>query len=803
MKFTLPWLKEHLDTEASADQIVEKLTALGLEVDSVEGRGADLSDFVVAELTHVRRHPDAERLNLCTVETGKDTLEVVCGAPNVHVGMKAVFASVGTVIPESGQALKRAKIRGIESNGMLCSARELLLGEDHDGIIDLDKGAPVGRPASEVLKLEGPVIDIDITPNRGDCFGVVGIARELAAAGLGRTISRDTSPVPSQFESDLEINLDFPDGFEDACPLFIAREFRGVTNGPSPAWLQERLTAIGLRPISILVDITNLVTYDLGRPLHVFDTDKIDGRRLDLRFAKTGETLAALDGKTYELDDGMTVIADGNGPEALGGIMGGEPSGCGDETTNVILEIALFDAKRTASTGRKLGIESDARTRFERGLDPAMVRAGADYATRLILELCGGEVSDLVVAGTEPAARKPFNFRLNQLERLAGITLDVETIETHLRDLGFSVEIIDDETMKLTPPSWRHDVKMEADIVEELARLQGYDRIPPMPVRRTTAVSEPILAPEQRMRSIARRTLATRGISEAATWSFIEPAMAERFGNAGIRLRNPINSELSVLRPSILPNLLQAAGRNLNRGTASVALFESGPRFLGTQPGEQEVAIGGIRVGPNHTRHWAMNARDVDVYDARADAVAVLLACKVNPDGLKVVAEGPDHYHPGRKGRLMLGPKTILAEFGEIHPGIVRDLDIEARAVGFEVFLDRLPKPKSKNKKSCARPALKTSNFPPVDRDFAFVVDRTVPAETLMNAVRAAERSLIQDVSLFDVYQGKGLDDDKKSLAIAVRLQSMDHTLEEAEIDAAVKKITQAATRATGATLRA
>ncbi|MGI9436788.1 MAG: phenylalanine--tRNA ligase subunit beta, partial [Geminicoccaceae bacterium] len=595
-------------------------------------------------------------------------------------------------------------------------------------------------------------------------------------------------------------SLDFPEGHETACPLFVARVFRGVTNGPSPAWLQERLTAIGLRPISTLVDITNLVTFDLGRPLHVFDANKLDGDHLYLRFAKPGETMEALDGKSYELGAAMTVIADASGPVALGGIMGGEPTGCTETTTDVVLEIALFDPKRTAATGRRLGIESDARTRFERGLDPAMVMAGTEYATRLILELCSGEVSQAVVAGTIPGPREPFNFRLNQLERLVGITLDVEVIEARLRALGFEVGIIDDETLKVTPPSWRHDVRMEADIVEELARLQGYDRIPPMPVRRTTAVSQPILAPEQRMRSIARRTLAARGISEAATWSFVEPALAERFGNGGIKLRNPINSELSVLRPSILPNLLQAAGRNRNRGTEIVALFESGPRFLGTQPGEQEVAIGGVRVGPNHARHWAAETRPVDLFDARADALAVLHACKVNPDGIRVVAEGPDHYHPGRKGRLMLGPKTVLAEFGEIHPGIVKALDLEARAVGFEVFLDRLPKPKQK--KSCARAPIKSSAFPPVDRDFAFVVKQEVSAESLLNAVRSAEKSLIRDVALFDIYEGAGLGEGKKSLALSVRLQSMDRTLSETEIETTVKKITSAAAKATGATLR-
>ena len=588
-------------------------------------------------------------MNLCEIDTGKGKLEVVCGAPNVHLGMKAVFAAVGTVIPDSGQALKRATIRGVQSQGMLCSARELCIGEDHDGIIELPQDAPIGASASEVMAIEGPVIDIDITPNRSDCFGIAGVARELAAGGLGTLQSRDTSPVPAQFETDLDVVFDLPEGREAACPLFVARKFRGLKNGPSPAWLQARLSAIGLRPISALVDITNYITYDLGRPLHVFDANKLDGDRLTLRFSKEGEKLEALDGKTYDLDNEITVIADASGPAALGGIMGGEPTGCTEETTDVILEIALFCPRRTAMSGRKLGIESDARTRFERGLDPAMVISGAEYATRLIQELCGGEASQLVVAGSVPGLREPFPYRVNALERLAGITLDVETVETRLKALGFQVEIVDDETLQVVPPSWRHDVRMEADIVEELARLQGYDSIPPMPVRRTTAVSEPILAPEQRMRSIARRTLAARGISEAATWSFVEPALAKRFGNDGIKLRNPINSELSVLRPSILPNLLQAAGRNRNRGIESVALFESGPRFYGDQPGEQEVTIGGVRVGPNHERHWAEGPRDVDVFDARADALAVLHACKVNPDGVRVVAEGPSHYHPAAR----------------------------------------------------------------------------------------------------------------------------------------------------------
>ncbi len=490
MKLTLPWLEEHLATEAGLDEIVARLTMLGLEVEGVETRGVDLTPFTVAEVVAVRRHPNAERLNLCQVNTGAETLEVVCGAPNVHEGMKAVFAAVGTVIPESGKALQRATIRGVDSCGMLCSARELLLGEDHDGIIELAPDAPVGRPAHHVIRFEGPVVEIGLTPNRGDCFGVSGIARELAAAGLGTQIFRDFSPVPGQFEAGLKIGLDFPAGNEAACPIFVGRVFRGVRNGPSPAWLQERLTAIGLRPISALVDITNLVTFDLGRPLHVFDAARLQGD-LSLRFARPGETLEALDGKTYELDPEMTVIADDSGAVSLGGIMGGERTGCTAETTDVVLEVALFDPIRTARTGRKLGIESDARTRFERGLDPALVLPGTEYATRLILELCGGEAAAPIVAGALPAPAPAFRFRFGQLERLSGIALEPAAIAEQLERLGFEVADDGPDALRVTPPSWRHDITMEADIVEELVRHHGYDRVPPMPVRRTEAVGAP------------------------------------------------------------------------------------------------------------------------------------------------------------------------------------------------------------------------------------------------------------------------------------------------------------------------
>ena len=809
MKFTLPWLKEHLATEASLGEIVEQLTMLGLEVEAVEKRGADLSPFRVAQVAEVRRHPDAERLSLCRVDTGEHVVEVVCGAPNVHAGMKAVFAPVGAIIPGSGEVLKRASIRGVESNGMLCSARELLLGEDHEGIIELSADAPVGEPASEAMTVEGPLIDVAITPNRSDCFGVLGIARELAAAGLGELKSRDFSEVPGAFQPSLRITLDFPEGGEAACPLFVGRVFRGLRNGPSPGWLQERLAAVGLRPISALVDITNFVTLDLGRPLHVFDAENLRGDVV-LRFARPGERLLALDGRIYELDPEVTVIADNSGAISLGGIMGGASTGCTEASTEVVLEIALFDPKRTAINGRRLGIESDARARFERGVDPALVLPGMEYATRLILELCGGETSAPIVAGALPAPPKPFTFRIAQLERLAGIALAPEVVTSHLRALGFRVVPVDDQVLRVTPPTWRHDITMEADVVEELVRLHGYDRVPPMPVRRTEAVGHPTLTPEQRVRSAARRALASRGLAEAVTWSFAEPGVAERFGEGLLAhkrvtgnlpsLRNPIHAELSVLRPSLLPNLLSAAARNQSRNLPDVALFELGPVFWGAQPGEQEVAAGGIRVGRSHERHWAEPARAVDVFDARADALAALGAGKVKADAVRAVAEGPGHYHPGRRGQLMLGPQTVLAEFGEVHPAIARELEIDGPVVAFEVFLDRLPRPKAKA--SRARPPLKVSPFPPVDRDFAFVVDDAVSAEALLGAVRAADKALIREVLLFDVYSGAGLEPGKKSLAIAVRLQAPDHTLSEAEIEATAKKIIAAASKATGAVLR-
>ncbi|MFO1036850.1 MAG: phenylalanine--tRNA ligase subunit beta [Geminicoccaceae bacterium] len=799
MKFTLPWLREHLDTDASLDEICAKLTALGIEVEGVTDPSAGLDAFSVAYVREARQHPNADRLRLCTVETKHGVFEVVCGAPNARTGMKAVFAPEGSVIPVSGEVLKRATIRGVESSGMLCSARELKLGEDHDGIIELPATAEVGAPAVSALGIEAPVIEIKLTPDRSDCFGVAGIARDLAAADLGLLKRRNFTPVPAVGEAGIGIRLDFPDRDAAACPLFVGRVIRGVRNGQSPAWLKARLEAIGLRPISALVDITNYVTFDLSRPLHVFDAAKVRGD-LVLRFAHEGEKLEALDEKTYTLDPSMTVIADDSGAISLGGIMGGATTGVDESTQDVILEVALFDPLRTATTGRRLGIESDARQRFERGVDPALVIPGAEHATRLIMDLCGGEPGPLVVAGKVPAGPASIRFRNAQLPRLAGIALPPAEIEMILRSLGFDLEGGPDE-WRVTPPTWRHDVTTEACIVEELARLHGFDQIPPVPVTRAEAVSRGVLTPTQRRRGQMRRAIAAAGFAEAVTWSFIPPDHARLFGAPEpVLVRNPLNAELSAMRPSLLPGLLAAAARNLTRSLDDGALFEIGSRFTGAMPGEQLMAAAGVRYGAIEPRDWSRPARRADAMDAKADALAAIAVAGIKGDHLRVTADAPAWYHPGRSGRLWQGP-VLLAQFGELHPEVLRKLDIEVPVVAFELDLEQLPPAKAKAGKS--RPPLQALPFPPVERDFAFVVDAGVAADELLKAVRAAERKLIRDVQLFDVYSGTGVPEGKKSLAVAVRLQSPERTLTEPEIEGVAQKIIASAAKNTGAVLRA
>ena len=799
MKFTLAWLKEHLETDAPLDEVLVKLTAVGLEVEGVADKSAALAPFKSVHVISAEQHPNAERLRVCQVDTGNGIIQVVCGAPNARTGMKAVFAPSGTTVPGSGLVLKPTNIRGVESNGMLVSEREMGLSDEHNGIIELAADAPLGVPFARLLGLDDPTIEIKLTPNRGDCLGVYGIARDLAAGGLGRLKPLSSAPVPGTFKSPIGVTLNFPVDAANACPYFVGRYVRGVKNGPSPAWLQARLRAIGLRPISALVDITNFITFDLCRPLHVFDADKVAGN-IEARLARPGEKMLALDGKEYELAEGMTVIADGAGPEALGGVMGGEHSGCTPETVNVFIEAAIFDPVRTAMTGRRLGINSDARYRFERGVDPAFVQAGMEIATRLVIELCGGTPSELIIAGAEPKWQRSINFRTTRTATLGGIDIPVETQVNLLRGLGFTVEAAGD-TLKVAPPSWRPDIEGEPDLVEEIVRLYGYDEIPQIALPPLTAVAKPALNAQQRRGRLVKRALAAQGLVEAVTYSFIPRAHAELFGGGdpSLLLANPISADLDAMRPSILPSLVAAAKRNADRGSADVALFEVGPQYADDTPNGQSLVAATLRAGQSGPRHWSAKPRAVDAFDAKADALAALAAIGAPVDQLMVMGEAPSWFHPGRSGTLRLGPKTILAAFGELHPRIVEAMDAKGPLVGAEIYPERLPAPKSKGK---AKPALNASDLQPVERDFAFLLDSQVAAEAVVKAARSVDRVLISQVSVFDLFEGPSLGGGKKSLAIAVRLAPRDKTLTEAEIDAIGQKIVAAVTKATGGTLR-
>ncbi len=801
MKFTLAWLKDHLDTDAGLDEIVARLTALGLEVEEVSDRAAALAPFTVGHVVEARPHPNADRLKVCVVDTGAERVQVVCGAPNARTGMKGVFAPSGTRIPGTDMLLKDATIRGVDSRGMLCSEREMGLSDEHEGIIELPDDAPVGAPFAAVMGLDDPVIEIAITPNRQDCLGVRGIARDLAAAGVGALKPLDRTPVPGAFPSPIGLRLEFPPEAADACPMFVGRYFRGLTNGPSPRWLQDRLRAIGLRPISALVDITNWMTIDLNRPLHVFDADAIRGDTLVTRLGRRGERFLALDGKEYEVDDEVTVIADDSGMLSLGGVMGGESTGATARTVNAFFEAALFDPRRTAATGRRLGIESDARYRFERGVDPAFVVAGMEIATRLVLDLCGGEASELVVAGGEPEWRRTVDFRPARVRDLGGVEIAEDEIRRILEDLGFAVTPADGH-LGVAVPSWRSDIGGEADLVEEVTRVYGYDAIPSVPMTKPTPVTRPALDGRQRRAVRVRRALAARGLAEAVTWSFTARDHARLFGGGddGLVLANPISSELDAMRPSVLPGLLVAAGRNVDRGIANVGLFEVGPQFADDTPAGQSTAAAGLRRGASGPRHWASAPRPVDAFDAKADALAALAAAGAPVDSVQVAVPAPPWYHPGRSGVIRLGPKTVLAHFGEFHPRVLAEMDLKGPAVGFEVFLDRLPPPKARASRT--RPPLDATDLPAVERDFAFVVDREVAADAIVRAARGADRKLVTDVAVFDLYEGERIAAGKKSVAITVRLEPRDHTLTDPEIETLSARIVAAVAKATGGELR-
>lgn len=800
MKFTLSWLREHLSGDYSLDDVTGTLNRIGFEVEGVEDKAAKLKGFTIAYVVSAVQHPNADKLRVCMVDTGQgEPVQVVCGAPNARTGMKSVFSPPGTYIPGKDITLGIGTIRGVESRGMLCSAAELELSEDHDGILDLPADAPVGATYVDWAGLGDPVVEIAVTPNRADGLGIHGIARDLAAAGVGTLIEKPIEKVEGAYPCPVSVTI-----VEGApCPAFALRLVRGVKNGPSPDWLQAKLRAIGLRPINTLVDITNFLTFDQNRPLHVFDAAKVHGN-LVVRRAHEGESLLALDGKTYALDESMCVIADDRAVESLAGVMGGEESGCDEATVDVLVESALWEPINIAQTGRKLGLNSDARFRFERGIDPAFTVPGLEMATRLILDLCGGEASEVVLAGAIPDTTRVIDFPLSLTEKLTGLVAsDSEQIET-LGKLGFKVEGTSG-AVRVTPPSWRGDIEGKADLVEEVVRIAGLDRVPSIPFPRDETARKPVLTTLQLRTRKAKRSLAARGLVEAVTWSFVAKGQAELFGGGApeLALANPIASDLSDMRPSLLPGLIRSAQANADRGYGDAALFEVGQVFKGDRPQDQFIAATGIRratAKPTGAgRHWSAKAEAVDAFDAKADALAVLAAAGAPVANLQISTDAPAWFHPGRSGTFRLGP-NVIGHFGELHPSVLEALDADGPLVGFEVLIDRIPEPKAKATR--VKPLLELAAFQPVERDFAFVVPRSVAAGDMVKAAAGVDRKLITAVNVFDLYEGPGIDEDKKSVALSVTLQPREKTLTDAEIEAVAGKIVAEVAKKTSATLR-
>ncbi len=801
MKFTLSWLKDYLDTDATLDDITSALNDVGLEVEEVENLSETLGAFTVAKVKEARQHPDADRLRVCDVETANGMVQVVCGAPNARTGMTGIFAPPGTHIPGTGVDLAVGVIRGVESAGMLCSEREMMLSDEHDGIIDLEGDWAIGTSAVDALGLNDPVIDIAITPNRPDALGIYGIARDLAARGLGTLKPLEVTPVPGTFTSPIDVKLTFDDATKDACPLFCGRYIRGVKNGPSPEWLQSRLLAVGITPKSLLVDVTNYISLDRARPLHAYDAAKLSGAGR-ARLGRKGEECAALDGKTYSVTPDMCVIADESGVIGLGGVMGGESTAVSDETTDVFIESAWFDPLRTARTGRTTGIISDARYRFERGIDPQSIPAGLAQAVALVSEMCGGEVSHLEFAGEAPNGKTTVSFPPSEVERLTGLVVPEDEMEEILDALGF--EVTRGDVWQVIAPSARPDIEGKADIVEEIARIKGLDSLPELTLPPLNAVERPKASKAQERVRLAKRALAGAGYLEAVTWSFCDAPYAALFAKDGVNetlaLANPISSDLGMMRPSVLPGLVAAIGRNAARGRKDMAVFEVGPTYETDQPDGQRMVAAGV-CAHNPSRHWQGTPEATGVFGAKADAMHVLDVAGVQTQNLMIMEGAPSHYHPGRSGILSMGPKNHLAYFGELHPRVLKAMDVEGPLYAFEVILDKIPAGKTKPTKS--KPALNASDLMPLSRDFAFIVDADLPAEKLLKAVRGAEKKLITDVSLFDVYSGKGIDEEKKSLAIEVTLQPTDKTLTDEEIEAVSQRIIKQVQKATGGELRA
>ena len=799
MKFTLSWLKEHLDTTASVDEIAAAMTMAGLEVEHVIDPAAKLAPFTVAKIVEAVQHPNADRLRVCQVDTVDGRKEIVCGAPNARAGLTTIYAPIGAYVPGLGVTLGEKPVRGVVSNGMLCSAKELEVSEESDGILDLPEALAVGTPAAEVFGAD-PVIDFEVTPNRPDWLGVAGVARDLAAAGVGKLITLVVQSVNGQFPCPIDIKVD-----GDACPVFAGRLIRGVKNGPSPEWLQQRLRAIGLRPISALVDVTNLLSYDRARPLHVYDAQKLVGGVIEARLGHHAdhgdEHLIALDGKTYDIGPGMCVIADAAGerPIGLGGVMGGESTGCSDETQHVFVESAWFDPIRTAQTGRDTGINSDAQYRFARGVDTGFIVDGLELATKLILELCGGEPSEIVIAGEIPEPPTSFEFDPAYVEQLSGLRIDRHEIAQILEALGFTVE--GSGVMRVTPPTWRRDVGGPADLVEEVARIKGFGELPSTPLPEVPAKPGGVLTPKQSRVRAARRALAAAGYQETVGWSFTSTVNAKLFGGGGERLvlANPIASELDCMRPSALPGLIEAVRRNMARGFADLALFEIGPVFPGDQPEDQRTVIAAI-IAPRAPRSW-VGAADDPLFALKSDLITLLDELGA-PTGSLQTAQGSASpwWHPGRSARLQLGPKAALAEFGALHPSVLKAMDVEGPLVAFEIALEAVPEPKRKAVK--ARPALTLSTQMSLSRDFAFVVAADKAAGDLVRAAQGADKALIASARVFDVYQGAGVPACEKSVALEVVIQPQDKTLTDVEIEALSTRIVAAVEKASGGKLR-
>ncbi len=817
MKFSLSWLKTWLDTQASLDEILSTLNKIGLEVEGVENKAEALKPFTIAQIIEAKAHPNADRLRACRVNAGGAELSVVCGAPNARTGLKVVFAPPGATIPTNGMVLKVGEIRGVKSEGMLTSFRELGLGEDHEGIIELPEDAPIGANYAEWAGLDEPIIEISITPNRGDALAVRGVARDLAAAGLGTLKPFAPTPIKGQGASAIQWANEYP----EAAPWILGRTLRDVKNGESPAWLVKRLESIGLRPINALVDITNFFTYDLGRPLHVFDVKKINGTVLTLRHGREGDVFPGLSGKEVKASPEDCVIADAAGAQSLAGITGGEGTGCDAATTDVFIECALFDRIKIAQTGQRTGIFSDARARFERGIDSQLLPEALDAATAMVLEICGGVASEISEAGTRPEWGRQAKLRFGRLKSFGGSDISAPDAIAALERLGFTVVDEDAHSVTVAVPSWRNDIAQpqsldqapdlpgaqaaaegaaeiepEADLIEEVLRLQGLDAITPVSLPVASLVPQPVWTPKQARTALARRVLAARGLLECVTFSFTDDASAALFGDApeSLRLANPIASDLNQMRPTPLATLAQAAARNLARGISDFGLFETGPAYAADL--SQALVAAGLRVGGTPLSAIAP-ARAYDALDAKADVIAVLAALGVPMDAVTTMPGGPSYYHPGQSGALMQGPKTVLARFGTLHPGVAQALDLPAGTVAFEIFLDAVPEPKRRKKSAPVLPP-----FQPLRRDFAFLVDESVGAEAVLRAAKGAERNMITGVTLFDRYQGKGVPDGKISLAIAVTLQPTEKSLTDAEIEAACAKIVAEVGKKTGATLR-